>query len=133
MGFVDGEPVAVKLGQVRSQPEQLLHADGKIGAVEKSAAALGERLHVVELRVPARGAHHDAPAQRQHGAHIFNGRFGGGEVDHHIDAGESGRRQRRCAAVLVDVEGAHAVAALARHFRHQSAGFSLSQHEEQHS
>ena len=43
-----------------------------------------------------------------------------------------GARQRRGAGVLVDVHGAHAVAALAGYFGDQRAGLSLSEDEEQH-
>ncbi len=99
---------------------------------QPAAALRGQRLHLVELRVPARGAHHDAPAQRQHRAHIFNGRLGRREVHNHIHAGQVRRRQRRRVRILVDIERAHAVAALPRHLGHQRAGLSFAQNQNQH-
>ena len=78
------------------------------------------------MRVPAGGADDDAAAQRQHGAHVFDRGFGSGEVDDHVDAGKVGRGERGGVLVFVDVEGAHAVAALARDFRDERAGFSFA-------
>ena len=40
MRHVDREPVALELGQLRRQLEELLHADGKIRAIEKGSALL---------------------------------------------------------------------------------------------
>ena len=68
----------------------------------------------------------------QHGAHVFDGGFGGGEVDDDVDAGERGRGKRSGVGVLVNVHGAHAVAALAGDFGHQRTGLSHSEDEEQH-
>ena len=90
------------------------------------------RLHVGELRVPSSSPDDDVAAQRQHRADVFDGRFRSGEVDDNIDAGQVGSRQRRGMRIVVDVERAHAVAALPRHLGHQAAGFSLAQNENQH-
>ena len=78
------------------------------------------------MLVPAGGADDDAAAERQHGAHVFDGGFGSGEVDDHVDTGEIGRGERRGVLVFVDVERAHAVAALARDLGDEAAGFSLA-------
>ena len=128
MRFADRELIAVELRQLGGEAEELLHADGEVGAVEQCAAApLGESLHFVELGVPAGGADDDAAAEREHSAHVFNRRFGGGEVDHHVHAGEVGRGERGGVVVFIDVEGAHAVAALAGHLGDERTGFSFTQ------
>ena len=93
VGFVDGEAVAFELGELGGEAEELLHADGEVGAVEEAAAALdGQGLHLGEVRVPAGGADDDAAAEGEHGAHVFNGGFGSGEVDDDVDAGQIGAR-----------------------------------------
>ena len=93
VGFADGELVAVELGQLGGEAEELLHADGEVGAVEEgAAAALSEGLHLGEMRVPAGGADDDAAAEGEDGAHVFDGGLGGGEVDDDVDAGESWAR-----------------------------------------
>ncbi len=131
--LVDGELVAFELCQLRRQLKELLHADGKIRSVQQPAAALrGECLHLIQLRVPARRAHNDAAAKRQHRAHVFNCRLGRREVHNHIDAGQIRRSQCRGMRILVDIERAHAVAALSRHFGDQRAGLSFAQHKNQH-
>ncbi len=84
------------------------------------------------MGVPASGADDDAAAEREHRAHVFDRCLRGGEVDDHIDAGEIGRGERGGVLVLVDVEGAHAVAALARHLGDERTGFSFAQNENEH-
>ena len=128
MRLVDREPVALELGQLRRQLEELLHADGKIRAIEKGSALLRFGLEFGKMRVPPRSSYHNAPTQGQHGADILNSRFGSCEVDDDIDTGQVRSRERRGMRVFVDVEGAHAVAALARHFGDERAGFSFAQH-----
>ena len=83
-----------------------------------------------KVRVPAGGADDDAAAEGEHGAHVFDGGFGSGEVDDHVDAGEVGSGEGGGVLVFVDVEGAHAVAALARDFGDEGAGFSFAENEE---
>src|ERR1017187_3360306 len=114
--FVDGEAVTVELGELCCQTEELLHADGKICAVQKAAAAFcGQRFQLAKLRVPAGGSDYDAAAQGQDGAHVLYRCFGRGEVDDYVYACEIRRGQRRGVLVFVDIERAHAVAAFASH------------------
>src|SRR5580658_4945245 len=133
MGLGDGEGVAVKPGQLGGEAEELLHADREVGSVEQGAAALvGERLHLIEVGVPAGGADDDAAAYGEHGAHVFNCGFWGGEVDDHVDAGQAGRGERGGVLVLCDFEGAYAVAAFTRDLGDETAGFSLAEYENEH-
>jgi len=126
MGFVDRECVALKAGQLGGEAEELLHADGEVGAIEKRAALLCEGLQLVEVFVPAGGADDDAAAERKHGADVFKGCAGSGEVDDDIDAGEVGRGEGGGVLVFRDVERAHTVAALARDIRDQTSCFSFT-------
>ena len=71
------------------------------------------------MRVPAGGADHDAAAECEDGANIFDGGIGSGEVDDHVDAGKAGCGECRGMLILGDVECAHAVAAFARYLRNQ--------------
>jgi hypothetical protein len=77
------------------------------------------------MRIPTGGADHDSSAESKHGADVFNRCFRGGEVDDDIDACEIGSGERRGVLVLVNVERADAVAALARDFSDEAAGFPL--------
>src|SRR6185437_13500048 len=49
-----------------------------------------------------------------------------------IDSCQIRRRQRRSVRVVVDVERAHPVAALPRNLRHQAAGLSFAEYEDEH-
>ena len=84
------------------------------------------------MSVPSGSPDHDVPAQRQHRANVFDGRFRSSEVDDNIDARQVRSRQRRGMRIVVDVERAHAVAALPRHLGHQASGFSLAQNKYEH-
>jgi hypothetical protein len=83
-------------------------------------------LHLVQVLVPAGSADNNAAAESEHGAHVFQSRFGGGEVDHRVDLRKIRRSESRGVRVLVDVEGADGMAALAGHLGDQTSGFSLT-------
>jgi hypothetical protein len=133
MRFADGEGVAFQLGEFRSEAEELLHADGKIGSVEQRSAALDcQRLHVRQVRVPAGSANDDGAAQGQDSAHVFKGCFRIGEVDDYVDAGQVGAVESGGCLIFMDVERAHAVAPFASHLRDQTAGFPFAEDENEH-
>ena len=122
-----------ELCQLCRHLKELLHADGEIRSVQQSAAALRrERLHLIQLCVPAGRAHNDAAADGQHRANVFNRRLGRCEVHNNIHARQGRCSQCRRVRILVDIERAHAMAALARYFSDKRAGLSLAQHKNQH-
>ncbi len=93
VSFADGELIAVELGQLGGEAEELLHADGEVGAVEERAAAMFWRgTSSRQLGIPAGGADDDAAAESEHSAHVFKRSLGGGEVDDDVDAGKSWAR-----------------------------------------
>src|ERR1017187_2137168 len=101
----DGEGIAVQFRQVSGEAEELLHANGKVGSVKQCASALtGERLHRVQVRVPAGGADNDAATAAQHSCHILDSGLGSGEVDARVDISERGGSESGSPAILVDVE-----------------------------
>ena len=93
MRLADGELVAFELRELGGEAEELLHADGEVGAVEQAAAAAMAMAFIsVKMRVPAGSADHDAASERENGAHIFDRGIGSGEIDDGVDAGESWAR-----------------------------------------
>ena len=78
------------------------------------------------MRVPAGGAHDDAAAQGEHGAHVLDRGFGSGEVDDHVHPRQVGRGERGGVLVLGNIERADAVAAFAGDLGYQAAGLSLA-------
>ena len=73
------------------------------------------------------------PPCSEHGAHIFNGRFGSSEVHHHINAGEiRAPSSADACSFSVMSSGAHLVAPLARHLGNERAGFPFAKHQNQH-
>jgi hypothetical protein len=86
----------------------------------------GEPLHFVQCRVPAGGADDDASAAVEHGGYIRDGGLGRGEVDDRIDAGEPSSRESSGVLILVVIDGADLVAALAGDLGDQAAGLSFA-------
>ena len=133
MGFGDGKLIAFEFGQFASQAKELLHADREVGAVEQACLpADGERLHLVDMCVPAGGADDDAAAQRKDSADVGHGSFRGGEIDHDVDAGQRRPGDGGRVMVFPGVEYADAMAALARDLSYKRSGFSFAEDEQEH-
>ena len=126
VGLIDGKVVTFQLRQIGGQAEELLHAQGEVGAVEQRPALLRQGLHFVEMVVPSSGADDDAAAQAEDGAHVFESRRGGCEVDDHIHAAEIGGGKRGGVLVLVHVKSAHGMTALTGHIGNETPGFSFA-------
>ncbi len=81
-------------------------------------------LDFFKMGVPAGGSHHDAAAQRQHGAHVLYRGLGGGEVDDRVHAGQGGGGEGGGVFIFCNVERADVVAAFTGHLGDEASGFS---------
>jgi hypothetical protein len=89
------------------------------------------RAFIVEMLVPAGGADHDAAAEGEDGADVFNRGFGAVKSTTTSTPARLGAVSARRARSR-DVERADAVAALARDFGDEAAGFSFAEYEDEH-
>ena len=127
MGFGDGELVTVEFGQLGGEAEEFLHADGEVGSVEERSALLRFGLHFRQLGVPAGSADDDASSDGEDGAHVFDCRFWGGEVNDCVDAGEGGSGESGGVEVFREIENADAVASARGPPGRQASRFCLCQ------